>query len=259
MKNTFYILALTLLISCGGSKKAVTTANEEDVTATRLVEEYYASTLNFDTFEARTRAKFTTNGDTKPTVTVQIRIKKDETIWIDGSLIGLSGARALITPDNIKFYDKLNRQYFDKDFSFLSNYLGVELNFDQLQRLLTGQTIYDLRDGRYSFNKEQDHFVVTPKNANPLFDLLFEIGTQPFTVQKQEVVMKKEQRNLYLTYGSYAIVENKPFPTKLNLRATEPKRTTQVAIEYKSVKVNDPVRFPFRMPSGYKEIVIDGK
>lgn len=259
MKNILFIGITILLVGCGGAKKAVTATSEEDLTAVRLVEEYYANTLNFDTFEARTRARFTTNGDTKPTVTVQIRIQKDETIWIDGSLLGLSGARALITPDNIKFYDKLNRQYFDKDFSFISNYLGIDLNFDQLQRLLTGQAIYDLRDGKYAFRSKQDYFVVTPKKANPLFDLLFEINTQPFSVKKQEVVMKEDQRNLYLTYDSYADVSGKPFPTQLNLRATEPKRTTLVDIEYKNVKINDPVRFPFRMPSGYEEIVIDGK
>lgn len=259
MKYIAYISLIVLFVSCGGSKTASTATSEEDLTAKRLVEEYYASTLNYNTFEAKTRAKFTTNGDTKPTVTVQIRIEKDKTIWIDGSLLGLSGARALITPDNIKFYDKLNRQYFDKDFSFLSNYLGIDLNFDQLQRLLTGQTIYDLREGTYSFRKEQDYFIVTPKKRNPIFDLLFEIGTQPFTVQKQEVVMKEDQRNLYLNYGAYNIVEGKPFPTQLSLKATEPKRTTQVAIEYKSIKINDPVRFPFKIPFGYDEIVIDGK
>lgn len=259
MKYIAYIGFVMIFLSCGGSKKVATASSEEDLTAVKLVEEYYSNTLDYTTFEARTRARFTSNGDTKPTVTVQIRIKKDQTIWIDGSLIGLSGARALITPDNIKFYDKLNRQYFDKDFSFISNYLGIDLNFDQLQRLLTGQTIYDLRDGRYTFTKEQDYFTVTPKKGNPLFDLLFEISTQPFTVQKQEVVMKEDQRTLYLNYGAYAAVEGKPFPTQLNLLATEPKRTTQVDIEYKSVKVNEPVRFPFKMPSGYEEIVIDEK
>lgn len=258
MKQIAYISLILLLVSCGGSKKAVR-ASEADISTAKLVDEYYAGTLNYTTFEAKTRAKYTSNGDVKPGVTVQIRIEKDKTIWMDGSLLGFSGARALITPTTIKFYDKLNRQYFDNDFSFLSEYAGINLNFNQLQRLLTGQTIYDLRESKYIFAKEQDYFRVTPKKANPLFDLLFEIGTQPFIVQKQEVTVKEDQSTMYISYGAYTQVENKPFPTKMQLKANDGKHLTQIDIEYKNIDLNKSLRFPFKIPDGYKEIVIDGK
>lgn len=248
-----------LLVSCGTKKTTTAATTAEDLTAARLVEEYYAQTLDYKTFEARTRAKYSSNGESKPGVTVVIRIEKDKTIWMDGSLLGFSGARALITPTTIKFYDKLNRQYFDNDFSFLSDYAGIDLNFDQLQRLLTGQTIYDLRDGKYAFTQEQDYFRVTPRKSNPLFDLLFEIGTQPYVVQKQEVVKKEDKSTVYISYGAYDMVEGKPFPTQMSVRANDGKRNTEVDIEYRSVNLNGAVRFPFKIPSGYKEIVLDGK
>lgn len=256
MKNGVYIGVLVLLMSCG-TKKATTVSSEEDLTSARLIETYYAGTLDYNTFEARTRVKYASNGDTKPGVTVQIRIEKDKTIWMDGSLIGISGARALITPTTIKFYDKLNRQYFDKDFSFLSNYVGIDLNFDQLQRLLTGETIYDLREGNYNFVQEQDYYRVTPKKGNALFDLLFEIATQPYAVQKQEVVVKEDNSTMYINYGAYNTLEGKPFPTKMNVRANDGKRVTEVEIDYRSIKLNNPLRFPFKIPSGYSEIVIN--
>lgn len=258
MKHIAYIGILMILLSCG-TKKTTTIATEEDVTATRLVEEYYAGTLEYTTFEARTRAKYSSNGKAKPAVTVQIRIEKDKTIWMDGSLLGFSGARALITPSTIKFYDKLNNQYFDNDFSFLSEYAGIDLNFDQLQRLLTGQTIYDLREGTYTFVQEQDYFRVSPKKINPLFDLLFEIGTQPLIVQKQEVSVKEDNSTMDISYSAYDQVNGKPFPTKMKVQANDGKRTTKIEIEYRSVDLNKPLRFPFKIPSGYKEIVIDEK
>ena len=250
---------ILVLASCGSKKNKTTATSEEDLTAIRLVEQYYAETLEYNTFEARTRARYTSNGDSKPAVTVLIRIEKDKTIWMDGSLLGFSGARALITPTTIQFYDKLNKQYFDNDFSFLSEYAGIDLNFDQLQRLLTGQTIYDLREGQYAFAQEQDYFRVTPKEANPLFDLLFEIGTQPFVVQKQEVAKKEDNSTVYISYSAYNSVKGKPFPTQMNLHANDGKRETRVDIEYRSIKLNEALRFPFKIPSGYKEIVIDEK
>ncbi len=259
MKQLTYISVLMVLISCGAKKTITNTTSAEDISATKLVDEYYAGTLEYTTFEARTKARYSSNGKAKPGVTVQIRIEKDKTIWLDASLIGFSGGRALITPAKIKFYDKINRQYFDNDFSFLSEYAGIDLDFDQLQRLLTGQTIYDLREGKYNFVQEQGHFTVSPKKANPLFDLLFEIGTQPFVVQKQEVVVKEDNSTMYISYGAYAEVEGKPFPTQLNVEANDGKRLTEVQIEYRNVSLNNELRFPFKIPSGYKEIVIDEK
>lgn len=259
MKNGIYSVLILLMISCGTKKTTTATSSEADLTSARLVQTYYAGTLDYNTFEARTRVKYASNGDTKPGVTVQIRIEKDKRIWMDGSLLGFSGARALITPTNIKFYDKLNRQYFDNDFSFLSNYVGIDLNFAQLQRLLTGQTIYDLREGKYNFVQEQDYYRVTPQKSNAIFDLLFEIATQPYVVQKQEVFVKEDNSTMYVNYGAYASVENKPFPTQMSVRANDGKRLTEVEIEYRSIKLNDPLRFPFNIPPGYSELVIDDK
>ena len=257
MKQIAYISIILILTSCG-AKKGTNTTTEEDLTTARLVEEYYASTLEYTTFEAKTRAKYSSNGKGGPAVSVQIRIEKDKTIWMDASLLGLSGARALITPTTIKFYDKINNQYFDNDFSFLRDYTGIDLNFDQLQRLLTGQTIYDLRERKYTFAKELDYYRVTPRKNNALFDLLFEIGTQPFIVKKQEVLVKEDQSTMNISYGGYDQVEGKFFPTKMNVRANDGKRTTQIDIEYKSVNLEKTLKFPFKIPSGYKEILING-
>lgn len=258
MKQIAYISIIIILYGCG-TKKATRAITEEDITTARLVEEYYESTLEYTTFEAKTRAKYSNNGNANPVVTVQIRIEKDKTIWIDASLLGFSGARALITPTTIKFYDKINNQYFDNDYSFLSEYAGVDLNFDQLQRLLTGQTIYDLREGKYTFTKEHDYYRVTPKRSNPLFDLLFEIGTQPLMVKNQQVLIKEDRNTMNISYEGYNQVNGKPFPTKIQVNANDGKRTAQVDIEYKSVNLNNTLKFPFKIPSGYKEILIDGK
>ena len=74
MKQIAYISIILILTSCG-AKKGTNTTTEEDLTTARLVEEYYASTLEYTTFEAKTRAKYSSNGKGGPSVSVQIRIE----------------------------------------------------------------------------------------------------------------------------------------------------------------------------------------
>ena len=52
-------------------------------------------------------------------------MEKDKTIWINATL-GL--ARAIITPDKVRFYNRINNQYFEGDYTLISNLLGIELN-----------------------------------------------------------------------------------------------------------------------------------
>ncbi len=257
MKNTIAFVALILLIGCKSTKNVSNATTADDISSAKLVTEYYANTLDYTAMEARTRVSYETNGKSQPTVTVTIRIEKDNTIWLNGSLLGITGARALITPESVKFYDKLNGQYFDGSFEFLSEYLGVEIDFDQLQRLLTGQTVYDLRKGRYTFTPEGNQYKVTPRIQNELLDLFFFINTSKFVVEEQQVLQKEDSRTLTVAYSNHQMVEGKPFPATIKILATEPERNTQIEIDFRGIEINGDVRFPFSIPSGYEEIKLN--
>ena len=253
MKNVLYILTVLIITSCGSSRGVVGTTSDEDVTTTRLINEYYENTLDFKTLDARTRLKYD-DGKNSQTVTVSIRIEKDKKIWLNASFIGITGARALVTPDRVQFYDKLNRQYFDGDFEFLSQYLGVDIDFYQLQRLLTGQAVYDLREGKYNFEQTQTGYNVTPKKQLSGIELLFSISAQNFMVDKQRVTQPKENVALDVVYSDYQTVGGKPFPTHIAIDANDSGDHTNVDIEFRNIDLDKAIRFPFSIPSGYKEL-----
>lgn len=259
MKQLLYIIALITFISCGGAKKATTTENLEDITSKRLVKEYYNNTLEYNTLDARTKIRYRDKTGTKPTVTLTIRIEKNQQIWINASFLGFSAARALITPEKVQFYDKLSTQYFDGDFEFLSQYLGVAIDFYQLQRLLTGQTVYDLREGKYTFKETNSGYEVTPRNQLEGINLFFGIGTQNFVTQEQRIEQLDESGSLDIAYSDFKQVGGKPFPHLLDILADDGRDQSQVQIEFRDIELNGELRMPFSIPSGYKEIELDAK
>ena len=46
-------------------------------------------------------------------------------------------------------------------------------------------------------------------------------------------------------------------PKGITIIANEKESTTKINIDYRSLEFNQPVSFPFEIPSGYKEITIE--
>ncbi len=95
-------------------------------------------------------------------MTVNFRMKKDDTIWMSGQLLGIPLAKVMITPNSVQFYEKITRTYFDGDFRLLSDLLGTPLDFQKVQNLLLGQTIYDLREERYQLTESARGYQLKP-------------------------------------------------------------------------------------------------
>ncbi len=82
-------------------------------------------------------------------------MQKDSVIWLSFSpALGLEVARLKITPDSIKFMNRLDRVYFEGDYQLLNNFLQTTIDFDILQSLLIGNdfTFYDNNSFRASID-----------------------------------------------------------------------------------------------------------
>lgn len=256
MKQIALFLIVIIFASCGGTKTTTGTATTEDIATARLIENHYANSFDFTTLVARTRVRYQ-DAKTRQTVTVNIRIEKDKKIWMSASILGITGAKALITPDRVSFYEKINGRYFEGNFSFLSEYFGVQMDFQQLQRLLVGQTVYNLREGNYQVDQEEGLYKITPKKQLEILNLFFYMEPEKFLIKKQQVTQPKDNLSLDVNYTSHQLVKGKSFPKNIAIEVLENADQTRIDIEYRSIDINVPVRFPFSIPSGYEKIELN--
>ena len=256
MKKIAFLLVFSILASCGGTKKTTSNVTTEDIATARLIENHYGNSFDFTTLVARTRVRYQ-DKKSRQTVTVNIRMEKDKKIWMSASILGITGAKALITPEKISFYEKINRRYFEGDFSFLSQYFGVQMDFEQLQRLLIGQTVYNLRDGNYQVDQVEGLYKITPKKQLDILNLFFYMEPQDSLIKKQQVTQPKDNLSLDVNYITHQQVKGKSFPKNIAIEVLENTDQTNIDIEYRSVETDVPVRFPFSIPSGYKKIALD--
>lgn len=163
----------------------------------------------------------------------------------------------MITPEKVGFYNKLDNTYFEGDFSYLSKLLGTELDFKKVQNLLLGDAIFDLKNGSYTASVNDDTYILQPKKQQLLFEIFFLIDPSLFKVKSQQISQPKELRHLQIDYLSHQEVEKQILPENIKVIAVEGNEETIINLEFKSVTLNEDLRFPFKIPSGFKKIELE--
>ncbi|NJN50355.1 MAG: DUF4292 domain-containing protein [Polaribacter sp.] len=121
-----------------------TKVDATETSVKKVIKKHEAAFFNQKTLDAKYKVNFD-NGKTAQSINVQLQIIKDEVILIKGTKL-ISVFKAKITKDSVSYYSPLARHYFKGDFSLIKDFIGVEINFEQLQNLLGYESIQSLKD-----------------------------------------------------------------------------------------------------------------
>ena len=247
------LILLLLAFSCK-TTKTISSDGEitSDLSAKQLIKNNTKSIANFRTLTARVKADYSSNDESKGT-TISLRMEKDKTIWMSAPF---SMAKVLITPEKVSFYNKLDNTYFDGDFELLSDFVGTDLDFDKVQNILLGEALYDLKKEEFIASTFEKSYLLQPKNQRDLFEIFYLLNPSHFKMDSQQFAQPNENRILQIDYKDYQKVDKQKLPQTIKIIAVEKFDETIIDLEYRSVALNEKIRFPFRIPSGYKEIEI---
>jgi len=257
MNKVLYLLCFSLLVlnSCKGTK-AVSEAGIKKLSAEKIIANHYNLSFNFETLNAKVKVRYD-GGKQSVSPNVTLRLQKDSIIWISVKVLGITLAKALITQDKVSYYEKINNTYFDGDFKVLSEWLGTkDLNYSKVQHMLLGQSLFDLRKEKYRSLITDQKYQLKPKSELKLFERLFFVNPDSFKMVSQQLKQPLENRNLTIDYVSYQKIGNQDFPKEIFIEALQKNKKTTIGLEYKQVDYNAKVSFPFKIPSGYKEMTI---
>ncbi|WP_299523391.1 DUF4292 domain-containing protein [Winogradskyella sp.] len=244
---------LMLLVNCKSAKSVIASGEASDkLSAKQVIKQHQKSDTDFQTLQGKVRIDITQNQKEQGS-TFNLRIEKDKVIWLSAKL-GL--ARMMITPEKVRFYSKLDNEYFDGDYKLLSDFVGVELDFLKVQNILLGQAIFSLKDQPHSISVNENSYALQPKDQNALLELFYLINPSHFKMDSLQLFQQLQKRILQVDYKSYQEVDKQVLPKNIRIIAVENTDEVAITMEFKSLALNEEVRFPFRIPSGYKEIVI---
>ncbi|WP_405563113.1 DUF4292 domain-containing protein [Polaribacter sp. Asnod6-C07] len=254
MKFIKYILFFTIIFtSCKTTKNMIdATATAKSISARKVAKKHVAANFDKNTIDAKLKMNFD-NGKTKQSLSVSMKMKKDEVIWLKGSKF-ITVFKAEITPTSVRYYSSLLKNSFEGDFSMIKELLGVEINFEQLQNLFLGQSLMDVRAEDQEVEIVNNRYVLSPEKQAALFDVFFNINPAHFKLDEQTIINTEKDLRLDVKYPSYSLIDEVVFPTGINIKAKNKKSLTTIDLEYKSVIFNEDVNMSFSVPKGYKKL-----
>ncbi|MCG2460929.1 DUF4292 domain-containing protein [Flavobacteriaceae bacterium F89] len=247
-----YFVVVLFLSSCKSAKIDVDGAIDENLSSRAVIRNHYNNQNNFKTLSGKARITYS-DGESSQEFTVSLRMERDKAIWISAPM---GVVKAYITPNRVTFYNKLNNEYFDGDFSYFSTFLGVELNFVQIQNVLLGRAIFNLKDEKYSANFDGQMYVLKPRQPMALFKSMFRIDPRSYMVASQILSQPLKKRMLDIEYGKYQSIGHWILPDKIGITALDGDSKNTINLEYRNMQYNRPLTFPYRIPKGFKEIVL---
>lgn len=254
MKFLKYILLFTMILtSCKTAKNMIdVNAIAKNISAKKVAKKHIAANFDKTTLDAKLKANFD-NGKTKQSLSLSMKMKKDEVIWLRGTKF-ITVFKAEITPNSVRYYSPVFKHYFEGDFSMIKQFLGVDINFEQLQNLFLGQSLTNVKEEKQEVEIVNNRYILSPEKKAELFDIFFTINPTHFKLDEQSIVNVEKNLRLDVKYPSYNLLNEVVFPAEINIKAKNSKSVTAIKLIYKSVVFDSEVSMSFNIPSGYKKI-----
>ena len=228
------------------------TAVAKNISSKKVARRHMAANFDKQTIDAKLKVNFD-NGKTNQNLTVSMKMKKDEVIWLRGTKF-ITVFKAEITPTKVRYYSSVFKHSFEGDFSMLKELLGVEINFEQLQNLFLGQALQDVTEEKQDVTVMNNRYVLNPEQQAMLYDIFYTINPAHYKLDNQSIVNEAKGLRLDIKYPNYKLINSVVFPTAIEIKAKDKKRVTAINLEYRSVEFNTDVTMSFNMPNGYKKL-----
>ncbi len=253
-KILLFIAAAMLASGCKSTSAVRESKASSAMPAKEIAQRHFANAKNYRTLYIKSSARFEDDKQTH-NVTAEIRILKDEKILVSVRFLGITMAKALITPDKVQYYAKPNSEYFEGDYTTLSRWLGTDLDYMKVQNMLTGLAMDDLTRGAYESTIEDKLYKLAQNQNGTLKAFFFEAGQ--FLIKRQQIDQPSKNRSLLVSYPAHTPNPKAILPASIQIEAHQEKRKTTIGIEYNSVSFDEDLSFPYSVPEGYERIFID--
>ncbi len=244
-RHSLFLLALAfVVIAC--SKK--TTPTVVPIASSALAIEQ----IDFEYLHGKARMVLK-DGNKEQEVKANIRVRKDSVIWMNFTVIGVQGGRALINKDSITIISNVDKEYFVFDYKELSKRFNFDINYQVIQSAMLGNLLME-RKAADTVEQKSATYLLSQSSGN--VDVLNYISAATMKIQKVELKESDTHNSLSINYGDFQPVGNKLFPYNgtINLfyKTAAGLLNTTIIFEYTKAEVGDKeLRFPFNIPKKY--------
>jgi hypothetical protein len=262
-----FVLLAAGLASCTGSRKAVREPLKEEG-AEFLMGKLKEHEVKFSQFSAKFNVTYTADKK-KTTVSGLLRIEYDSIIWISITpALGIEAVRFMLTPDSIKYINRLNNSYLQQNFTYINQLINKTLDYDMAQAFLLGNdfSLYESNTFKASVENQQYKLSTTDRrklrryvrrSEDDISIPIQSIWLDPQNFKISKVMLKeaeRDNRKFLATYTEFEDSDGKIIPLEVDFRVETADNKIRIRISYSKIQFDKEQTYPFKIPDSYMEI-----
>ncbi len=282
-RTVLFVLAVLWFASCR-TVKELPEARVKPMSTSKLLKRVEQNAFDFEYFTIkRMSCQFSNNGK-KTNFTVNLKALKDKKILVSISKMKIPVARVLLTPDSVKYVNYIDHNYFVDDYSYLSSFLNIDLDFATIQSILSNNAFsyrndtknrdfktFDtfVEDGMYVLQSEKTKKISklekkhkTEKikrrlkrlddNALILEQLYFNPAN--FALLKIVINDKTNNRVMNMNFDNFVKVQNKDYPGNIFMNFVSNQSEIKLKLKMSGFSTNAINSFNIKIPKKYELI-----
>lgn len=222
------------------------------------------------------------SSQSKATFKINLKAKKDDRILVSISKLNIPVGRVLLTPDSVKYVNYIDRNYFVDDYSYLSSFLHIDLDFATIQSIISNNAFsyrndpknkdyrtFDsfIEDNLYVLQSEKSRKIEKmEEKENKVERRLRRLDDQALIVQKMffnpdnfalnrlSISDKTNNRNMKLLFDDFTEVKNKAYPGSIEMNFHSPEEEIEMKIRMSGFSTDKITSFNIKIPQKYVEI-----
>jgi Domain of unknown function (DUF4292) len=237
--------------------------SKEDKSADELMRLITDSTFNAQWINGKADVEATI-GDEKSSFHISLRMKRDSVIWVSISpALGIEVARVLITQDSVKVLDRINNKYKLTDYKFLNDLLRMNVDFDIIQGVLTGNLFSYKKNRLSAVYLEDKYYILSSLSKRKLKRSLEEkdpnkpvvqdiwISDDNYRIIKLSIEDNRVQKSLITDYSNFKNTNAGLFPFNSSTKI-KAEKNVDINIEYNKLETGEVQEFPFKVPNSFR-------
>ncbi len=245
MKKYIVILSLYFIYNCSLQKKVVNVKGKS-IPVEDIVQKINHYTLP-KTFKAMANVHFK-NKEIDKRATINIRMLKDQVIWVNASFLGFSVVKIKITPTKFEYLNRFESKYISANINAIEKIIGTKISFNHIQSILLGKSIFRVQRGDVSVHKN----CIINTNNEYIKQRLW-VSLPKLEILSQHLQEHKTQSKILIRYDDFTLGTHThtsiPKSIKMYIIA---KDKASIEVNYRNIQTGIPLKTPFKIPNNYK-------
>jgi hypothetical protein len=280
------VISVTLLITSCKTTSEIPRSVARPISTLKLLDNIENNAFKYDYFTIkRINCQFSGN-ETKANFRISLKAIKDKQILVAISKLNIPVGRVLLTPDSVKYVNYIDRNYFVDDYSYLSNFLNIDLDFATIQSIIANNAFsyrndsknrdfktFDssIENGMYVLQSEKERKIVRieEKSNSAKIDrrlkrlddealilqkMYFDPGN--FALTKLFITDKTHNRVMEMTFQDFVKVERKDYPGSIDMSFTAPNDNVSMKIKMSGFSTEKIDPLSIEIPDKYVQISV---